>query len=537
MKISILNSAILISSAFAQSVFAKEKPNILCVVCEDISPYLGCYGDNVAITPNLDKFATESIRYTRMFTTVGVSAPSRAALITGMYPTAIGANQMRNFTEERTQLPPNILPYEVVLPEGVKCYTEFMREAGYYCTNNDKTDYQFAAPLTAWDENGKTAHWKHRPKGKPFLSIFNLFVTHESQIWARGSKPLVVDPAKIKLPPYYPEDPIIRNDMAVMYSNIFEMDKQAQKLIDEVKEAGLLDNTIIIFYSDNGGPMPRGKRAVNESGMLVPFMVRFPNGYRKGEVDNRLSLFLDIPTTILSIAGIKPPSYMNGQAFLGEYNTKPRDYVYGARNRMDEQIDKQGAIRDSKFRYIRNYMPEKANYMPIGYRLQMPMMRRMVEMLKNDSLNDVQKLWFKAPRSKEEFYDVDKDPHEINNLINDPTYKADIDRLRKEFDKWDNKYNALWKLSELECREKFWPKGIQPMVSKPSITRTAKGLVFQSETKCASFAYQINGLGYSKNNWYLYTQPIKVKIGDIVTVIADRAGYKNSEITEYKVSR
>ncbi len=536
MRIGLLNSTILLSSAFLQSVNAKEKPNFLCVVCEDISPFLGCYGDNVAITPNLDKFATEGIRYTRMYTTVGVSAPSRAALITGMYPTAIGANQMRNFTTVKAQLPENIQSYEVVLPTGVKCYTEYLRSAGYFCTNNEKTDYQFAPPLTAWDENGKNAHWKHRPDGKPFFSIFNLMVTHESKIWERTNEPLVVDPQKITLPPYYPEDPIVRHDMAVMYSNIHEMDKQFQKLIDEVKTAGLLDNTIIVFYSDNGGPMPRGKRALYESGTLVPFMIKYPDGYGKGTVENRLCSFPDIPATILSVAGIYPPRYMHGKAFAGKYAQSARNYVYGARNRFDEVTDKMGYVRDSKYRYIRNYMPEIANYLSNGYRQQMPMMQRMIDLLKKDSLNDIQKQWFKAPRPNEEFYDVDKDPYEVNNLIDNPKYKLDIDRLRKEFDKWDHKYNALWKPSEIECREKFWTKGIQPAVSKPTITKTAKGLVLKSETKGASFAYQINGQGYAKNHWYLYAQPIKLKNGDVVTVVADRAGYKNSEMIEYKMS-
>lgn len=301
----------------------QERPNILCIVCEDISPYLGCYGDPVAVSPNLDRLATEGIRY-NMFTTVGVSAPSRAALITGMYPSAIGADYMRNYTMALQTLPPGITPYEVVLPEGVKCYTEFMRQAGYYCTNNGKNDYQFASPLTAWDEDGREAHWKHRPKGKPFFSIFNLMVTHESQVWARANKPLVVDPSKIEVPPYFPDDPVIRQDMAVMYSNIYEMDKQTQRLIDEVKEAGLLDNTIIIWYSDNGGPLPRQKRAVYESGMLVPFIVRFPDGFRKGEKKDRLCSFVDIPATILSLAGIQPPAYMHGIPFLGKYEGKER---------------------------------------------------------------------------------------------------------------------------------------------------------------------------------------------------------------------
>ena len=298
-----------------------QKPNVLCIVCEDISPYLGCYGDPVAKTPNLDRFATEAIRFTRMFTPVGVSAPSRAALITGMYPTSIGANHMRNYSPDPdySWLPEGISNYEVVLPDGAKCYTEYLRAAGYYCTNNDKTDYQFAPPLTAWDECSSNAHWKNRPEGKPFFAIFNLFVTHESQIWTRTNEPLVVDPDAVKLPPYFPDDPVIRHDMAVLYSNIHEMDRQAQKLIDEVKEAGLLDNTIIIFYSDNGGPLPRGKRALYESGTLVPFMIRFPDGYRKGEAENRLCSFVDIPATILSILGIKQPDFMQGEAFLGKY--------------------------------------------------------------------------------------------------------------------------------------------------------------------------------------------------------------------------
>jgi N-sulfoglucosamine sulfohydrolase len=379
----ITNSTIILSALTVQDIAAQEQPNILCVVCEDISPFLGCYGDPIAKTPNLDRLASESIRFTRMFTTVGVSAPSRAALITGMYPTSIGANHMRNYTSQVNYkaLPAGIELYEVVLPVGVKCYSEYMRAAGYYCTNNSKTDYQFAPPLTAWDENDQYAHWKNRPEGKPFFSIFNLDVTHESKIWMRTNEPLVVDPKKVPLPPYYPDDPIVRQDIAVLYSNINEMDRQVQLLIDEVKNAGLLSNTIIIFYSDNGGPLPRGKRALYESGTLVPFMVRFPDGYRKNEVETRLCSFVDIPATILSLAGIKPPAYMHGRPFLGKYRSAPRKYVFGARNRMDEVIDKMGYIRDANYRYIRNYMPEKPNYMPNSYRLQIPMMRRLIELL------------------------------------------------------------------------------------------------------------------------------------------------------------
>ncbi len=510
---------------------AQEKPNILCIVCEDISPYLSCYGDPVAKSPNLDRFATEGVRFTHFYTPVGVSAPSRAALITGMYPTSIGANYMRN---TGGSMPPGIEPYDVVLPEGEKCYTEYMREAGYYCTNNSKTDYQFATPLTAWDENGNKATWEHRPDGKPFFAIFNLFVTHESQIWERGSLPLVVDPQKVPLPSYFPDDSIVRHDVAVMYSNIFEMDKQVQHLIDQVKDAGLLDNTIIIFYSDNGGPLPRQKRAVKESGTLVPLMVRFPDGYRKGEVEDRFCSFVDIPATILSLAGIKPPAYMQGKAFLGNYETERCQYVFGARNRMDGQIDKQGYIRGAKYRYIRNYLPEQPAYLSVKYRLQMPMMRRMLQLYEHDSLNDVQKIWFEAPREAEEFYDVTNDPDEVHNLIHDTTYNKDIDRLRNAYNEWDNKYNGLWKLSEAENRELFFPSGVQQVVSVPKLRQQGDSVLIECDTKGVSFAYQVNGKGYSADHWFLYSKPIHTKKSDIISVIGVRAGFKNSEKVEYE---
>ena len=527
-----LRSIFLLVIVIPGKLFSQKFPNILCIVCEDISQYLGCFGDNTVPTPNIDRIATEGIRFNRMFCTVGVSAPSRAALITGMYPTSIGADQMRCYSPQPgyKALPEGITQYEVVLPEGVKCYTEYMRAAGYYCTNNSKTDYQFAPPLTAWDENGNTAHWKNRPNGKPFFSIFNLGVTHESQVWERTNLPLVCDPEKVPLPPYYPDDPVIRHDVAVMYSNIHEMDKQVQRLIDELVNEDLLDSTIIIFYSDNGGPLPNQKREIYDRGTLVPFIIKFPNGYRKGEITNRLCSFVDIPPTILSLAGIKPPSYMQGKAFLGKYETGERNYVFGGRDRMDEQIDKQGFVRDSRYRYVRNYMIEKPDYMPVGYRLHMPMMNRILRLHEHDSLDQVMELWFKAPREIEEFYNPENDPYESNNLIHDPKYKKEIEILRKAYEDWDNKYNALWKLSEKECIRLFWPDNKQPVVEKPLFSLSGKRLEIKTKTKGASIAYQMDNNG----KWLLYTKPLLIKNNIKVKAIAVRAGYHDSEIIEYK---
>jgi len=525
----------LVLSVFPFISKSENKPvNILCVTCEDISQRLHCFGDPVAITPFLDKMAEQGIRYTRMFTSVGVSSPSRAALITGMYPTAIGANYMRNQGLQKF-LPKGITPYEVVLPAGIKCYTEYIRKAGYFCTNNSKTDYQFSAPLTAWDECGTDAHWKHRPKGMPFFSIFNLTITHEHQIWARAKEPLKISPADVILPPYYPDDPIIRRDMAVLYSNIFEMDKRFQKLVDEVKKAGELDNTIIIWYSDNGGPMPREKRAIYESGMLVPFMIKFPDHNGAGSENNRMCMFPDIPATILSLLNIKPPKYMQGEAFLGKYeNKKERKYVYGARNRMDEQIDKQACIRDKKFRLIRNYNPSHPNYRPNAYRLQMPMMRRLIELLESDSLEAPQMKWFVAPRPQEEFYDVDSDPYEMHNLIADKSYQRKIKELRTELDRWIEEDNPRWKQTELESLNAMWPNRQQPVLKKPKAIVTKQGIVLVSPDKAVSFAYQINGKGMDAKHWFLYSEPIPLKKTDKLTFVAVRAGMKNSSVVTFQ---
>lgn len=521
-----------------ESKQSAERPNILMVVCEDISPYLGCYGDKIAKSPNLDRFAESSILFSQMHTTVGVSAPSRFALITGMYPSAMGANYMRTFTAKPEQYPSDMTPYHVILPDEVKGHVEYMREAGYYCTNNNKNDYQFNTPLSMWDENNNKAHWRNRPEGMPFYSVFNLMITHESNTWVQNDAPLSVNPDDITPPPYYPNDEITRHDMAVVYSNIARMDQQFQGYVDQLKESGDYDNTIIIFLSDNGGPLPRQKRAIYESGTHVPFMVQLPDGYGAGSVDDRLSMFIDIPATILSLAGIKPPSYMHGEALLGEYaQKKEREYIYAARDRMDEQRDKQGAVKDSRYRYIRNYNLDRSNYMGVGYRFNMKLMNNLLALRDEGKLNETQMLWFNTDRQPEEFYDDIEDPHNVNNLINDPRYKDDIDRLRKEYDRWIKTDNQRWLLSEQESRDQMLPNnGEQPRLSQPTLSTKGGKVTLKSDNKGASMVYRVNGIGYNERSWILYSKPIEgLKEGDKITAIATRAGYINSTPLEYSL--
>ena len=496
-----------------------DKPNILVIVCEDISPYLHCYGDPVAVSPHIDRLADRGIRHTNMFTTIGVSAPSRYALITGRYPSEDGANYMRVTTFDPS--------FEVVPPAGVKCYTEYLREAGYYCTNNSKTDYQFTPPLAAWDENGNRAHWRNAPEDQPFFAIFNINTTHESQLWTRINDPLEVDPSKIPLPPYYPDVPEIRHGMAVMYSNIAQMDREVQEFLDELNNSARKDNTIVIFYSDNGGPVPRGKREIMDSGSLVPFIIAFPDGRDAGTVNDELNMFVDIPATILSLADIYIPTYFHGQAMYGKQKAEPRKYVFGSTDRFDEQVEKRASIRDDRFLYIYNYMPRQSIYRPNSYRLQIPMMQKLEEMREQGLLDPVQMLWFTTPTPVEALYDCQEDPHQINNLATDPRYTAKLEQMREAFQKeWIDKYNLNW----VSKGETFFigrarPGGEQPVTATPEAEITEDGyFIIKNPSGAVTVSFAI---GAGKMN--IYTKPVKLNKGDEITYVAGRIGYKNSE--------
>ena len=520
-----------VSAATPESEPQKEKlPNIICITCEDISPMIGCFGDKVAVTPNLDKFSERAIRYTNMHSNVGVSSPSRYALITGRYPMADGANYMRTISAPH-QKPKGIKPYSVIVDPSVKCYTEYLRAAGYYCTNNEKTDYQFELPATAWDECGKDAHWKHRPEGMPFFSIFNLFVTHESQSWVRAEKPFSVDPKDIVVPPYYPDTKTVRHDMAVTYSNITEMDRQFQKLYDELEAAGELENTIVIWYSDNGGPLPHHKREIYDRGTLVPFMISFPDKYKAGVATDQIVQFVDIPATILSLVGIETPEYMHGIPFLGKYATQsPRQYAFGGRDRMDECIDKQGYIRDHRYRYVRNYYPGQTQYLNVAYRLNLPMMNELLDLHKQGKLNKDQDRFFSLPRPAEEFYDLEKDPYELHNVIDDKDYAAEIERMRKDYDNWIQTQTPDWLIPEIDNIKRILPDGKQPVVAQPFVRIEKNKVTLNSLTPGASINYRIVSPKGETSRWMIYHEPFAIEAGSAVETVAARIGYADSQL-------
>jgi uncharacterized protein (TIGR02145 family) len=505
--------------------------NVLCIVCEDISPRLGSYGDPLALTPVLDRLAREGVRFTRMFSSAGVCAPSRAALVTGMYASSIGANNMRTSSADRVGLP----PYEAAPPPAVRPFAEYLRAAGYYTTNNAKTDYQFKPPLTAWDENGRDAHWRHRPEGMPFFSVFNLETTHESQVWDRANDPVAVAPERVLLPPYYPDTPPVRRDVARVYSNVAVMDRQVGELLAELDEAGLADETVVIFYSDNGGPLPRGKRELLDSGLHVPFLMRFPDGSHAGTVVDDLVAFVDIPATILSLAGVPVPKHMQGHPFWGDPKAPPRELVFAARDRMDEEVDHVRAVRDRRFKYLRNYRPDLPRYQDIDYRKQMAAMPEILRLRDEGRLDAVQSLWFQPTKPAEELYDTETDPHEVRDLAGDAAYRPHLERLRAALDAWLLEIGDRPGRPETELIESLWPGGVQPHTAAAAIAWRDGRVAIECPTAGSAVAYQVDGRGLRADHWLLYTGPFGARPGAVVTAVANRVGYAPSGEVRFTV--
>jgi len=508
-----------------------DKPNILWITCEDQMPTLGCYGDQISKTPNLDKLAQEGIRFTNVFSTAGVCAPSRATLITGMYQNSIGAHHMRTLGSAEFRPVPT---YSAVIPEYVKCYSELLRKDGYYCTNNSKQDYQFIPPVTAWDESSAKAHWKNRPKEKPFFAIFNFTICHESGMWKNKDHPLRVDPDDVIVPPYYPDNEIVRKEIARNYSNLYEMDSIAGVFLDELEAEGLLDNTIVFFYSDHGGPLPRQKREIYDTGLKVPLIIRFPNQQMAGKTVEELVSFVDFAPTLLSLVNINVPDYMQGQAFLGNQQSTPRKYIYAARDRLDDEYDMVRGIRDTRFKFFKNFQPEKPYIMDIEYRLQMDLMNELIRAHETGELNEKQELWFAQSKPEEELYDLDVDPYELNNLIDDPAYEYKAEELRTALNEWMDDIDDKGLIPETEMISAMWEGNEKPPVTAFPAISVHEGLIsIDCTTPGASIGYKIIKDGIEGKSWEVYSAPFELKNNEALIYLAHRIGYEPSQVQKY----
>ena len=509
-----------------------QKPNILWLVAEDLSAIIPPFGDNTVATPNLTRLADEGIRYTQVYSSSGVCAPSRAAIATGMYQNRIGAQHMRttNIADFGVE---GIVPYEAVPPAYVKMHSQYFREAGYYASNNAKEDYQFRKTVTAWDDSSRSAHWRNRAEGQPFFSVFNFGITHESQVWAQAGNPLLVDEnLEVPIPPYLPDSEIGRKDVRQVYSNIVAMDQQVGEILNQLEEDGLLDSTIIFWYSDHGGPLPRQKRLLYDSGIHLPLIIRFPDQYRAGEVDDQLISFVDFKSTILSLAGIEPPTYVDGRAFLGEYAASTsRDYVHAAADRFDSEYDTIRAVRDKRFKYLRNFNPEKPYYLPLTYREQMPVMQELLRMRDAGQLNETQAQWFRTSKEEEELFDTENDPYELNNLAGDTSYAEKLAELRNELDSWMSYIDDKGLMPEVDLINSMWPNSVQPTTLSPIASKAENdgAITLRSKTEGASIGYQILNDGEELGaTWQIYQEPLAINEGQRLLVIAHRIGFTPS---------
>ncbi len=416
------------SATVAQPPATKEngkpaaKPNVLWISSEDHGQEMGCYGDTFATTPNVDALARRGLLYRNVWSNAPVCAPARTTIITGMYPTSLGAEHMRSM---------------VPFPRDFELFTVTLRGAGYYCTNNNKEDYNVTTPGALWDESSKKAHYKNRETDQPFFAVFNSTLSHESAIRGFKGEPKH-DPAKVTVPAYHPDHPTVRRDWAIYYDTVTQVDSVAGKLLDELQASGLSESTIIFYWGDHGSGMPRHKRWPSDSGLRVPLVVYIPEAFAHlrpddyvvgGETDRPVS-FVDFAPTMLSLAGIEPPQWMQGHAFLGPYATPKQPYIYGFRGRMDERLDLVRSVTDGRYVYIRNYMPHLSQGQHVAYQMETPTTRLWRKLYDEGKLNETQSRFWVEPKDPEELYDLQVDPDEVNNLAKSTEHREILQRMR-----------------------------------------------------------------------------------------------------------
>lgn len=422
---------LVLSPALAHGQEPPPRPNVLWVTCEDMSPSLGCYGDPDAITPTLDALAAKGVRYTHAFSAAPVCAPSRSSLILGLYATSAGSHHMRS---------------EAKLAEWMRPWTAHLRDAGYYCSNNVKEDYNFAKPAGTWDESSRTAHWRKRKAGQPFFAVFNFTVTHESQIrvadaaWKKNTERLKPgqfhDPAKVRVPPYHPDTPAVRKDWSRYHDNVTAMDYLVADVLAELDKDGLAEDTIVFFFSDHGVGLPRGKRWLYDTGLHVPLLVYTPKKWEKyapgkpGTATDRLVTFVDFGPTVLSLAGIDPPKHMQGLPFLGDKAVPPRTEIHAFRDRMDERTDCSRCVRDVRYKYIRNFMPWQPWAAEIAYMNEMPTMKEYRRLAAEGKLTPDAAKFMAPTKPAEELYDTQADPFELKNLAESKDHREILERMR-----------------------------------------------------------------------------------------------------------
>ncbi len=516
------------------------QPNVLLLVAEDLSPRLGAYGDEVAVTPNIDSLAAKGTLFTNVFTTAGVCAPSRAALISGQHQISFGGQHMRSSTGP-------LGPYLAQPPSELRAFPELLREAGYFTFTDTKLDYQFSGiragsgPFTLWDREGATDFaWRERAKGQPFFGLINFMETHESGVMrpdgaphSEGHRqtqqfrnalgmvaPETTDPANVRLPPYYPDLPAVRRDLARHYDNIRAMDARVGRILAALAEDGLERETIIIWTSDHGDGLPRAKRELYDSGIRVPMIVLQP-AQTLPDINQQLVSFVDLAPSILELAGIEPPSYLHGRSI---FSGPARAYVYAARDRIDEIPDRQRAVRSARFKYIRSWHPELPGGHALAYRDNLDMVRAWRAAYEDGTLEAIQRRWFERA-GREQLYDVVLDPFETNNLADADSHGEVRATMAAALDAFLDDVGDTSAVEEAEMRNRFLQDGALPLT--PPVQFFEENGVLRIESPIgASIGYRYAG----EAHWRLYTGPVNNAALEARSV---RYGWQSSEIRSH----
>lgn len=447
-------------------VTAAERPNILWIVGEDLSAALGCYGDDFADTPRIDQLARESVRYTRAYATAPACSPSRTCLIRGMPAPSSGTHPMRS---------------TFPVPPEIPGFPSLLRQAGTFTSNNVKTDYNCADEpglvAACWDRCDATAHWRDRSADQPFFSIFNSMTTHQSRtmVWAherfvaevqsRLHPDRIHDPSAVTLPLYYPDTPAIRRAMARFYDCVSVLDDEVGSLLDQLKADGLDEDTIVFFYTDHGSGMPRHKRILLETGLHVPLLVRFPEKWQHlapaapGETVDRLVSFEDFGPTVLALSGIPQPSAMSGRTFLGPGSEKLRETVFAHRDRIDEVFDVARSVRDSRYRYVRNYHPHLGYNQASAWADVADITADFQQPAESAGISEPLRHFLAPTRALEELYDCESDPDNLTNLVDspDPDHQAVLVKLRRVLEEHLLDSRDLGFLPETELKRRIEP--------------------------------------------------------------------------------
>ena len=528
---------------FAQVIFPDERPNILVIMADDMSLRINALGDKTAITPNLDELVKNGTSYMNAFTTAGVCACSRSALLTGKNQISIGSMHMRTSSG-------GSVPYLAVPEAHIKAFPEILRKQGYFTFTNDKLDYQFSGifpgsgPFTIWNSEKDKFGWKNRKNSEPFFGMINLIITHESGIF-RGKMNSVdtqaiklmqqtrqmlyeapVKPENVIVPPFLPDTPEVRKDIARAYNNIYILDIEVKEIIDQLKKDNILDDTIIIFTSDHGDGLPRYKRELFDTGINVPFIILVPKKFsswqKPGEKIYDLVSFLDIAPTVLNLAGVSIPSYMDGKSIFGN---EKNEYIFAARDRLDSFKGKTRAVRNKDYKFIKNYSLGIVGAQKLSFRENLMSMKELRKMYENNELNEIQKIWLELIPELQ-LYDLNNDPYEINNLAYDPNYKDKVLLLENVLEQWIEKNNFHGHLEEEDLIEVFWPENTQPQTTEPLYSLEDGFLYLKNNdvSKNASI-----GFSYDGKNWEVYSEPIEIKKNKKVYFKAVRYGWKESE--------